>query len=41
MIDRVARKEAAEAIRHFGAGQITNKEFLRRYPYSKDDPTIS
>jgi hypothetical protein len=40
MIDRTARARAAEAIRHFVAGQITNKEFLRRYPDSKDDPVI-
>lgn len=40
MIDRVARKKAAEAIRHFVTGQITNVEFIRRYPYSKHDPAI-
>ncbi len=40
MIDRVARKQAAEAIRHFVSGRITNKEFIDRYPYSKNDPAI-
>src|ERR1044072_1986353 len=40
MIDRVARKQAAEAIRHFVSGQITNDEFIRRYPSSKYDPVI-
>ena len=40
MIDRVARKQAAEVIRHFVSGQITNDEFIRRYPSSKHDPVI-
>jgi len=40
MIDRVARKQAAETLRHFVSGQITNDEFIRRYPYSKRDPVI-
>jgi hypothetical protein len=40
MIDRDARKQAAEAIRHFVSGQITNDEFIRRYPSSKHDPVI-
>ena len=40
MIDRPARKRAAEAIRHFVTGQISNKEFLRRYPESEDDSAI-
>jgi hypothetical protein len=40
MIDRVARKQAAEAIRHFVSGQITSDEFLRRYPSSNRDPVI-
>jgi hypothetical protein len=40
MIDTAARKRAAETIRHFVAGQITNKEFIRRYPESQEDPVI-
>jgi hypothetical protein len=40
MIDRVARKRSAESLRHFLGGQITNEEFLRRYPNSKADPAI-
>ena len=39
MIDKVARKQAAEAIRHFLAGRISNDEFVYRYPRS-DDPII-
>src|SRR5436190_23104801 len=41
MIDRTARNRAAETIRRFVCGQITNKEFIRRYPDSKHDPVIS
>ena len=37
MIDRGARRRAAEAIRHYLCGVITNKEFERRYPVSKTD----
>jgi len=40
MIDRLARQRAAEVIRHFVTGQITNKEFIRRYPESKHDLVI-
>lgn len=40
MIDRTARRQAAETIRHFVTSQITNKEFIRRYPHSKEDPAI-
>lgn len=40
MIDLAARKRAAETIRHFVVGQITNKEFMRRYPDSELDPVI-
>jgi hypothetical protein len=36
MIDKVARKQAAEAIRHFLAGRISNDEFVCRYPSSED-----
>ena len=40
MIDRVARKQTAQAIRHFATGQITNKDFIKRYPTSGKDPAI-
>jgi hypothetical protein len=40
MIDREARRQAAETIRHYVCGIITNKEFERRYPISKADPII-
>ncbi|SRR6266851_1779550 len=40
MIDREARSRAAETIRHYVCGVITNKEFERRYPDSKSDPII-
>jgi hypothetical protein len=40
MIDRTARNQAAETIRLFVTGQITNKEFIHRYPDSKEDPAI-
>jgi GNAT superfamily N-acetyltransferase len=36
MIDKVARRQAAEAIRHFLAGRISNEEFVCRYPRSED-----
>src|SRR4030095_14550474 len=36
MIDRRARRQAAEVIRHFLAGRITNEQFEDRYPSSKD-----
>jgi len=41
LIDRVARQRAAETIRHYISGVITNKEFEERYPISKRDPIIS
>lgn len=40
MVDRDARRRAAEAIRHYVCGVITNREFERRYPLSKRDPVI-
>ena len=40
MIDRKARNEAADTIRHYVCGTITNREFERRYPASKTDPII-
>ncbi len=36
MVDTFARRQAAEAVRHFLSGRITNEEFLNRYPHSKD-----
>jgi hypothetical protein len=40
MVDRIARKQAAETIRHFVSGQITNDDFIERYPHSRNDPVI-
>jgi hypothetical protein len=40
MIDRNARNQAAQTIRHYVCGVITNKEFEERYPSSKVDPVI-
>lgn len=40
MIDRKARDEAALALRRFIAGQISNDDFVDRYPQSRD-PAIS
>ena len=40
MIDRNARNKAAQTIRHYVCGVITNKEFEKRYPSSKVDPII-
>ena len=40
MIDKLSRRKAAEAIRHFIAGRITNDQFIDRYPFSKTDPVV-
>lgn len=40
MVDREARNQAAQAIRHYVCGVITNREFESRYPSSKMDPVI-
>lgn len=40
MIDRNARNLAAQTIRHYVCGVITNREFEERYPRSKVDPII-
>jgi hypothetical protein len=40
MIDREARNQAAETIRHYVCGTITNRDFEKRYPTSKTDPII-
>ena len=40
MIDRNARNLAAQTIRHYVCGVITNREYEQRYPRSKVDPII-
>ena len=40
MIDREARTELAELIRHLVAGLITNEEFGDRVPSSTEDPAV-
>jgi len=40
MIDRHARDIAAHALRDFMEGSISNEEYERRYPKSKDDPAL-
>ncbi len=40
MIDRRARNIAANAIRDFMEGTISNREYERRYPRSKDDHAL-
>jgi hypothetical protein len=40
MIDRHARDIAADALRDFVEGSISNREYEHRYPRSKDDPAI-
>jgi hypothetical protein len=40
MIDRHARDLAAEAVRDFMEGSISNKEYERRFPRSKGDPAL-
>ena len=40
MIDRHAREIAAEALQKFMDGSISNEEYERRYPKSKDDPAL-
>jgi len=40
MVDRAARDRAANAIRAFMEGSISNREYDRRYPRSKDDPAV-
>jgi hypothetical protein len=37
MIDKEARKQAAEIVRHFITGQMTNFDFEETRPTSKDD----
>jgi hypothetical protein len=40
MIDRHARDIAADALREFMVGSISNEEYERRYPRSKADPAL-
>jgi hypothetical protein len=40
MIDRHARDIAADALRDFMEGSLSNEEYERRYPRSKDDPAL-
>lgn len=40
MVDRHARDIAAEALREFSETRISNREYERRYPISKDDPAL-
>jgi hypothetical protein len=40
MIDRHGRDVAADALRDFMEGFISNEEYERRYPRSKDDPAL-
>jgi len=40
MIDRHTRNIAGEALRDFMEGRISNQEYERRYPKSKDDPAL-
>jgi hypothetical protein len=40
MIDRHARDTGADALRDFVEGSISNEEYERRYPKSKDDPAL-
>jgi len=40
MVNRHAREIAAEALREFTEGRISNREYERRYPRSKDDPAL-
>jgi len=40
MVNRHARDIAAQALREFMEGSISNREYERRYPKSKDDPAL-
>lgn len=40
MVDRKARDEFAELLRHLATGQITNDEFENRAPLSSKDPAM-
>src|ERR1051325_1955266 len=40
MVDRSARDVAADVLRQFMEGAISNREYERRFPTSKDDPAL-
>ena len=40
MIDRHARDIAADVLRNFMEGSVSNEEYERRYPKSKRDPAL-
>jgi len=40
MIDRIARRQAAELLRHFAAGQITNDQFEDQFPKVSGDAAV-
>jgi len=40
MVNRHARYIAAEALREFMEGSISNREYERRFPKTKDDPAL-
>lgn len=41
MVDRGARHVAAEALREFVQGSISNRAYERKFPRSKGDPALS
>jgi hypothetical protein len=41
MVDKDARRRAAELLRHFVAGQITNDEFENRFPSQCNDAAVN
>lgn len=40
MVDRTARDIAGDAIQDFVRGSISNREYERRFPTTKDDPAL-
>lgn len=40
MVDRHSRDIAAEALRDFMEGSISNEQYERRFPRNKDDPAL-
>jgi len=40
MVDRNARDIAAEVLRQFMEGSLSNKEYEQKYPRSNDDPAL-
>jgi len=41
MVDKDARRQAGELLRHFVAGQITNDQFEDRFPRRSDDAAVT